>query len=298
MAKLLLGKEVNTALNWKSAERVNSLKAAGITPVLAIVRVGAREDDLYYERGAEKRCAQVGIEVRKVTFETGADTEQLTAAVKALSADPAVHGVLILRPLPDGIDERAVCEALSPEKDVDGVTTASSASVYQGRGPGFAPCTACSVMEILKYYGIALRSRRAVVVGRSLVIGKPVAMMLLGADATVTVCHSRSGNLSELCRGADIVVASAGRAKMLTGEYFSPGQTVIDVGINTDSEGNLCGDVDTAAVERIVDAITPVPGGVGSVTTSVLAAHVAEAAERLSGGADHAMRRVSAGVKK
>ncbi|MBQ7246876.1 MAG: bifunctional 5,10-methylenetetrahydrofolate dehydrogenase/5,10-methenyltetrahydrofolate cyclohydrolase [Lachnospiraceae bacterium] len=283
MAKLLLAKEVNAALCERTRERAAALRGRGITPTLAIVRVGEREDDLYYERGAVKRCSDNGIEVRRLTFDADVTTERMIDAVRSLNDDDGVHGVLILRPLPSGIDEKAVCEALDPCKDVDGITSVSASALYQGSGAGFAPCTACSVMEILRHYGIDLRGRKAVVIGRSLVIGKPVAMMLLAENATVTICHSKSRDLQEICRGADILIASAGRARMVTAEYLSAGQTVIDVGINVGEDGKMCGDVDGAAAEGLVGAYTPVPGGVGGVTTSILAAHVAEAAERMAG---------------
>lgn len=282
MAKLLKGAEAAKALTEQLITRADELKRSGIKPCLAIVRVGERDDDIAYERGAMKRCEKVGIEVRNVLLPIDITQEALIEEIEKINKDNDIHGVLLFRPLPKHIDDAAVCEALAAEKDMDGITRGSLAAIYSGRGEGYAPCTAQSCIEILKHFGIPVAGKRAVVIGRSLVIGKPVSMLLLNENATVTTCHSRSENLPQICREADIIIAAAGKAAMVTKEYVKPGQTVLDVGIHVDDEGNMCGDTAFAEIEPIVDAITPVPGGVGSVTTAILASHVIEAAEKVA----------------
>ena len=278
MADLLLGKPVGDALSEKTAALAEELTAQGIQPTLAIVRVGERPDDLSYERGACKRAEAQGIAVRKFLLPEDASQDDVLAAIAQVNDDASIHGCLMFRPLPKGIDEAAVCNALDPAKDVDGITAGSLAGVFMDTGVGFPPCTAQACVEILDHYGFDVEGKSVAVVGRSLVIGKPVAMMLLARNATVTLCHSRSRELPTICREADIVVYATGRPRAYSLEHFSGGQTVLDVGINVDEEGNLCGDVDFAAAEPVVGAITPVPRGVGSVTTAVLMRHVVEAA--------------------
>ena len=278
MAEILKGAPAAAALTEKLAVRCAALKEGGVIPTLAIVRVGERPDDVAYERGAIKRCEKAGVAVRQYLLPADAEQGELLRVIDEINRDGGIHGCLMFRPLPRHLDEAAACEALDVRKDVDCMTESSLSSVFTGSGKGFTPCTAQSVMELLDYYGIDPAGKKAVVVGRSLVIGKPVAMLLLAANATVTVCHSRTASLAEQTRNADIVVAALGRARALTAEHFAPGQVVVDVGINAAPEGGLCGDVDFAAVEPIVSAITPVPAGVGSLTTAVLCAHVIEAA--------------------
>lgn len=278
MADLLLGKPVGDALSEKTTALAEELTAKGIQPTLAIVRVGERPDDLSYERGACKRAEALGIAVRKFLLPEDASQDDVLAAIAQVNDDASIHGCLMFRPLPKGIDEAAVCNALDPAKDVDGITAGSLAGVFMDTGVGFPPCTAQACVEILDHYGFDVEGKSVAVVGRSLVIGKPVAMMLLARNATVTLCHSRSRELPTICREADIVVYATGRPRAYSLEHFSGGQTVLDVGINVDEEGNLCGDVDFAAAEPVVGAITPVPRGVGSVTTAVLMRHVVEAA--------------------
>ena len=279
MATILKGARAAAALDEKTLAAISGLRARGIRPGLGILRAGERPDDLAYERGAIKRCEKLGIAVKSVVLPEDVNHHALIAQLQRLNSDSSVHGVLMFRPLPAHIDERAACEALMVSKDVDGITAGSAASLYTGGGDGFAPCTAEAVISILRNYGVQIEGKRAAVVGRSLVIGRPVAMMLMQRNATVTICHSRTENLAEITRGADIVVAALGRAETLTAEYFSPGQTVIDVGINySEAKGKLVGDVDFEAVEPIVEAISPVPAGVGSVTTAMLARHVVKAA--------------------
>ncbi|MBO4563289.1 MAG: bifunctional 5,10-methylene-tetrahydrofolate dehydrogenase/5,10-methylene-tetrahydrofolate cyclohydrolase [Clostridia bacterium] len=281
MAELLMGKAVASAINERTAETVRQLIEKGIAPKLCIVRVGERPDDLSYERGALKRAEAVGIEVEKRVFPEDVTEEELVDAIREINADPSIHGVLLFRPLPRHINESRVCNTLIPEKDMDGITDLSMAGVYAGKPLGFPPCTAQAVIELIDYYGIDLKGKNVTVIGRSLVIGKPVTMMLIKMNATVTVCHTRTRDVAKEARRADVLVAAAGSAGMVTADFVHEGQTVVDVGINWSEElGKIVGDVDFDAVSPIVSALTPVPGGVGAVTTSVLMNHVAESAKR------------------
>ena len=292
MAKLLLGKEVTDALNEKLMERTAALKERGIIPTLAIVRCGAYPSDLSYEKGATKRAELVGVAVKKYELPEDVTKEALMATIDEINGDDSVHGVLMFRPLPKHLkaDQDEICNRLDPKKDVDCMTDLSNAGVFEGRKDlGYAPCTPEACMEILDYYGIDCKGKSAVVIGRSLVVGKPAAMMLMGKNATVTVCHTKTVNTAEVARSADILVSAAGVLGSLTKEYVRPGQVIIDVSINWDpnkvnskgGKGAIAGDAVFEEVEPIVEAITPVPGGVGSVTTSVLMKHVVEAAERV-----------------
>lgn len=279
MAQLLTGKEVSASLKEKMAGQVQELTAAGKVPTLAILRVGERPDDLSYERSAMKVAASLGIETRQVTLPADASQDDIAASIDQINGDDSIHGCLMFRPLPKGIDESALCNRLDARKDMDGIGLQSLAAIFAGTGQGYAPCTAQACVEVCDFYQVPIQGKRVVVVGRSLVIGKPVSMLFLQRNATVTICHSRSENLAEITRQADVVVLATGRAKAYGPEYFSAGQTVLDVGINVDADGNLCGDVDFDAVEPLVSAITPVPRGVGSVTTALLMQHVVQAAE-------------------
>jgi methylenetetrahydrofolate dehydrogenase (NADP+)/methenyltetrahydrofolate cyclohydrolase len=278
MATILSGTEVAEALDGRTAADVCALKETGITATLAIVRVGERKDDVSYERGATQRAEKVGVCLRNIVLPQDIGQDGLTSVIEALNADASVHGVLLFRPLPAHIDEDVVRNTLIPAKDVDGITDLSLAGVFADSATGYAPCTPSAVMEVLGHYGYGLQGRRAVVIGRSLVVGKPVAMMLLKGHATVTLAHSRTEGLTDIVRAADIVVACAGRAQMIDAGYLSEGQVVIDVGINVTQEGLLVGDVDFDEALPVVKAVTPVPKGVGAVTTSVLMRHVVEAA--------------------
>ncbi len=282
MAKLLTGKEVSAALAADLAPRIERLAAAGVTPTLAIVRVGERPDDMSYERTAAKRADTLGIAVRRFELAAEASQAELEAVIDEVNADGSIHGCLMFRPLPRAMDERALCDRLAPAKDIDGIGSASLAGVFADTGEGFPPATAQACLEMLDFYGIPVAGKRVVVLGRSLVIGRPVAMMLLARHATVTLAHSRTEDAAAHTREADIVVCATGRARAFGPEYFAPGQTVLDVGINFDEAGKLCGDVDFDAVEPVLGeagAITPVPRGLGGVTTSVTMAHVVQAAE-------------------
>ena len=281
MAKILKGNEVAKAINERTIREVEEAKAAGIVPTLAILRVGERDDDISYERGAIKRCSDTGVAVKSVVLPADISQADFDKELIALNEDPQVHGILMFRPLPAQLDNERARRMLAPEKDVDGCTDGSLAGVFTNTPLGFCPCTAQAAMEILDYYGIDCKGKEAVVIGRSLVVGRPAAMLLMHKNATPTICHTKTENMPEITRRADIVIVCAGKMESIGSEYFREGQTVIDVGIGwNEAKGKLCGDVDFDAVEPLVDAITPVPGGVGAVTTSVLVSHVAESALR------------------
>ncbi|MBR4990638.1 MAG: bifunctional 5,10-methylene-tetrahydrofolate dehydrogenase/5,10-methylene-tetrahydrofolate cyclohydrolase [Oscillospiraceae bacterium] len=280
MAQLLKGLSAANALTDVLTERAAALHAKNVTPTLAILRVGERPDDISYETGAMKRCAKIGIAVRHFLLKADCTTDELLNTIREINEDPSIHGCLMFRPLPDKAMEEAACALLSPEKDVDCMTAASLTAVFTGNGAGYPPCTAQAVLELLDHYGIELSGKRVAVIGRSLVIGKPVSMMLQARNATVTMCHTKTLNLAQTCRDAEILVVAAGKAGIVDGSFAAPGQIIVDVGIHVNEEGKLCGDVLFDEAEPIAAAITPVPGGVGSVTTAVLAKHVIQAAEK------------------
>ena len=281
MAQLLKGAPAAAALTEELAKRCGALKEKNIRPTLALLRVGENESDLAYERGILKRCDAVGIEVRKILLPADTDQESVLAEIKKINSDSEIHGCLMFRPLPKHLNEAEICEVLDARKDADCMTERSLTHVFTGRGEGFAPCTAESCIEILKYYGYNLSGKNVAVIGRSLVIGKPVSMLLQKENATVTMCHTKTADLPSVCRDKDILVVAAGRARIVDASYTNASQAVIDVGINVNPDGNMCGDVDLSSVEPVCGAVTPVPGGVGSVTTAILCRHVIEAAERL-----------------
>ena len=269
----LRGMPVVKQIAADAALQVEELKKKGIEPKLAVVRVGEREDDLSYERGLLKRFDAVGALVESVVFPVDVTQEELEAGIKRLNEDDKVHGILVFRPLPKHLDEEVIKEMVAPMKDVDCMGSANTAHVFAQDGKGHAPCTPQAVIEMLDFYGYDLTGKKAVVVGRSMVVGKPLAQMLLKKNATVTICHTKTADLRSEVKAADFVFACAGVAKMLDASYVSEGQVVIDVGINV-LDGKLCGDVDYESVSEIAAAATPVPGGVGTVTTSVLLKHV------------------------
>ena len=281
MADILKGAPVADSITEELIVRTNTLRQKGVIPCLAILRVGARADDLSYERGAMKRCEKIGIRVVSIVLDASCTQQELLNAIRRINADGAIHGCLMFRPLPRHLDEQEACEALIPRKDIDSMTAASLRTVFTGRGIGFAPCTAQSVIELLDHYGYDPEGKRVVVIGRSLVIGKPVSMMLQTRNATVTMCHTRTVDMPSICRDAEILVVAAGHAGVVDQTFTNPDQVIIDVGINALPDGRICGDVQFDAVSPYVRAISPVPSGVGSVTTAVLAKHVIEAAERL-----------------
>ena len=251
----------------------------GAVPKLGIIRVGERPDDLSYERGALKRMEKFGLEAEVFAFPEKISHEEFERKFLEVNRNPAIDGILLLRPLPRQINEQRITQLIDPEKDLDGISPVNAAKVFSGDDTGFAPCTAEAVIEVLKAYDIPISGKRAVVVGRSMVVGRPLAMLLLKENATVTICHTRTKNLPEVCREGEILIAAAGRAKMLDASFAGRDAVVIDVGINVDEEGNLCGDVDYLSLEGTAAMATPVPGGVGAVTTAVLAKHLVRAAE-------------------
>ena len=280
MAEILKGKEVVAALKEKLIAEVEELKAKGVTPTLAIVRVGERPDDISYEKGAMTRCKGIGVEMKNFLLPADCTQDDVLKVIKEVNEDSAIHGCLLFRPLPKTMDENFIRNQLDPAKDVDGITDLSMAGTYSCTALGFPPCTPTACMEILEHFGIDLTGKKVCVVGRSLVVGKPAAIMALQRNGTVTICHTKTKDMKAVAREADIIIAAAGKAGVVGEGFFKEGQIVIDVGINFDEEGNMKGDVDFAAAEPVVAAITPVPGGVGTVTTSVLVKHVIEAAKR------------------
>ena len=290
MAKQLLGKEVNEALVASLKNRTAALQEKGITATLGIIRLGENPSDLSYEKGATKRAEEVGVAVKNYILPEDASKEDVLKVIDEVNADASVHGVLMFRPLPKHLknDQDEICNRLDPKKDVDSMTHMSNAGVFEGQDLGYAPCTPAACMEILDHYGIDCKGKNAVVIGRSLVVGKPAAMMLMAKNATVTICHTRTVNTAEICRNADIIVTAAGVLNSLTKDFVKEGQIVIDVSMNwnpdkvtSKGKGGMSGDCIFDEVEPIVGAITPVPGGVGAVTTSVLMKHVVEAAEKV-----------------
>ena len=279
MAKILRGKEVAAAMTARMREDVEKLKAAGITPTMCIFRVGERPDDLSYERGATKRAQSVGVRVVNVVLPADVSKEDFYHELDRVNKDDSIHGILLFRPLPKHLNNKKARHRLNPSKDIDGCTDISLAGVFTNSGLGFPPCTAQAALEILHHYEIPISGKKVAVIGRSLVIGRPVAMMLMHENATVTNCHTGTHNIPAITRKADILIAASGQLHSVTREYTNPDQVIIDVGINWDEQkGKFSGDVDFEDVEPYVQAITPVPGGVGSVTTCVLISHVVEAA--------------------
>ena len=274
------GKEVADKIVEEIKVKVEELKGKGINPKLAILRVGAREDDLAYERGVLKRFETAGVEVEVTALDAGVSQEELDETFDGINNDPQVHGILVFRPLPKPLSDEHMRRTIDPGKDSDFMDIRNMENVLAGVPDCAAPCTAEAVMALIKHYQIETKGKKVTVVGRSLVIGKPVALLLTTANATVTVCHTKTADIEAECRNADIIVACCGVAKMITDKYVKPGQTVIDVGMNVDEEGRLCGDVDYEKVSEIADAITPVPGGVGSITTAILLRHVVDNAGR------------------
>ena len=278
MAMLLKGAEVAKALTEGLHAKTEELKKNGVEPCLAILRVGAREDDLAYERGALKRCEKVGVAVRQVVLPEDVTQKVLMENIHALNADEKVHGVLMFRPLPGHLDDEAARAALDPKKDMDGITDGSMTAVYAGTKGGYPPCTAAACVALLKHYNIPIKGKRVVVIGRSLVIGKPVSLLLLAEHATVTICHSRTQDLAEVCRRADILVAAVGKAGFITPDMVKEGAVVIDVGINRNAEGKVCGDVAPEVMDK-ASYMTPVPGGAGPMTITMLMKNTLKAAK-------------------
>ena len=281
LAVIMKGSEVFSRMKEMLLAQVSELNTNGVNPVLAVVRVGKKPDDLVYERSILKRFTALGIDVKVYELPEDITQSEFDSEFMAVNDNPEIHGILLFQPLPEGLSSANVRVRMNPLKDIDGMSPLNEAKIFEGSSEGFAPCTAEAVMKVLAQYGYSPAGKNVVIVGRSMVIGRPLSMLMLRADATVTVCHSKTQNLAEVCRGADILVAAVGRAKMITPEYVAGRSVVVDVGINTDNEGKLCGDVDFERVEPVVQAVTPVPGGVGGVTTSVLAENLLKAAKLL-----------------
>ncbi|MBE5816945.1 MAG: bifunctional 5,10-methylene-tetrahydrofolate dehydrogenase/5,10-methylene-tetrahydrofolate cyclohydrolase [Clostridiales bacterium] len=275
----LKGKTVADSLGEQLKARAFACKEKGVTPCLAILIVGSKPDDMYYASAAIKKAQSLGVDTKFVTMAADTSQEDVLKELDILSNDDSVSGILPLMPMPRHIDPEAVRAHINPKKDADCLTDQGYADLFTQKKGAKAPCTPAAVMEILNFYNIPVSGKRAVIIGRSLVVGKPLAMLLLAQNATVTVCHSRTENLARVCREADILIAAIGKAKFVTREFVKESATVIDVGINNDENGNMCGDVDFNDVKDIAGNITPVPGGVGSVTTSVLIRNVIESAE-------------------
>ena len=282
MSEILYGTPVADTLRIELRSRIAALREQGIEPCLAIVRVGEDPGSLSYERSALRSCEKADIRSRSFVLPADSSSEAVIALLETISSDPLIHGCLLLRPLPRQIEEHRVCAALRPEKDVDGATDSSLRRVFVGRGPGFCPCTPEAVLALLDYYGIPLTGKRVTIVGRSLVVGRPLALLMTGRDATVTLCHRKSPDLPARCREADILVVAAGSAGMITADYVREGQIVVDVGTTMTAEGKLRGDVDFPAVEPLAAALSPVPRGVGAITTAILMKHVVTAAETMT----------------
>lgn len=282
MAQIISGKELAARIKQRVSGQVEELKAGGVIPCLAVVLVGDDPASAVYVRGKESDCRECGIESRMLRLPADTTQAQLLEQLKQLAEDNSVHGILVQLPLPAQIDEQAVIAAIPPEKDVDGFSPVNVGRMMIGE-ECFLPCTPAGCIEMLKSTGMPIAGKRAVVLGRSNIVGKPAAMLLLRENATVTICHSKTENLAQLCAEADILVAAIGKAKFVTGDMVKPGAVVIDVGINRDENGKLCGDVDFAAAEQKASFITPVPGGVGLMTRAMLLVNTIQAARRQTG---------------
>lgn len=278
MSVVMRGTDVAKSMKETLVQEVEALGKIGITPCLSIIRVGARPDDLSYERSARKRMETTGIVCRVTELPEDVSQEEFERTFSQINEDKGVHGILLLRPLPESLDEEPVRAMIDPKKDVDGMSPVNMAKIFSGDSTGFAPCTAEAVMEMLRYYGITPKGKRVTVLGRSMVLGRPLSMLLLKEHGTVTLCHTRTENLPAECSDAEILIVAAGKARMVSADMVGDDAVVVDVGINVDETGSLCGDVDYEAAERKASYISPVPGGVGSVTSSVLAKHVVRSA--------------------
>lgn len=277
--KLLLGTVVAKARTEELRVRTEELKQGGVVPKLCIMRVGERPDDISYERGAVKRMQNIGIEAEVQTFAQSITQDEFLQALEKNNKDKSIHGILIFMPLPEQLDVDEIKATVLPSKDVDCISPENVAKLLTGE-EGLVPCTPMAVIELMRYHKIEMQGKHVVVIGRSMVVGKPLSMLLLRENATVTVCHSKTEELDKICKGADIVVCALGKSKFLTSKYVHDKTIVIDVGIHVDEEGNMNGDVNFDEVVPLVERITPVPRGVGSITTAVLAKQVLESAAK------------------
>mgnify|MGYP000006469754 FL=1 len=279
---IIKGAQVAEAVSAETLKRAEALRLKGIEPCLAVIRVGEDGSQLAYERGALKRMDKCGINCRVCAFDENISQEDFESEFKKINDDNSVHGILLLQPLPKTLSVEPIKDIINPLKDVDAVSPVNMYKILANDKTGYAPCTAEGVMEILDWMGTDLKGKKCKVIGRSMIVGKPLGLLLLARDATVTYCHSKTIELAKETKDADVLIAAAGSAKLVGADFVNENMTVIDVGVNVDENGNMCGDVDFEAVETIVANITPVPGGTGAVTTSVLAKHVVKAAEALS----------------
>lgn len=276
---ILKGAEVSAKIKEQAEKDLRIIKEkTGKTPKLAIVRIGEKPDDLSYERGAKKKLESFGLETEVYPFPEEISHQEFKAEFEKINEDCNITGILLLKPLPKQINEKEIDSIIDPSKDMDGISPVNIAKIFAGEESGYAPCTAEAVIETLKANQIPISGKRTVIVGGSMIVGKPLSMLLLKENATVTICHTKTVNLKETCQEAEILVAAAGRGKMLNQDYVGSGAVVIDVGINVDENGRLCGDVDFESIEGLASMATPVPGGVGAVTTAVLAKHLVKAA--------------------
>ena len=274
------GKEVSESIVSGLKPVIEGLAGKGVIPTLGVLRVGERGDDLAYERGLLKKFESCDCKVDVTVLDAECTQEDLDSAFDKMNEDSNIHGILVFRPLPKHLSDSHIIETIDPGKDSDFMDIRNMENVLAGVPDAAAPCTAEAVMSLIRHYNIETKGKKVTVVGRSLVIGKPVALLLTTANATVTVCHTGTLNIEEECRNADIIVACCGVARMITEKFVRPGQIIIDVGMNVDEEGRLCGDVDYEGVSQIAEAVTPVPGGVGSITTAILLKHVVDNAGR------------------
>lgn len=282
MGEILKGKPVVETFKKEISEKVEQYKAKGVTPTMGIIRVGAREDDLSYEKGVKRNCESVGVKVNVFEIEADITMEKFIENIKEINEDPNIHGILMFRPLPSQLDMEVIKKMIAPEKDIDCMHPENLRKVFEGEEGGFIPCTPEAVIEILKYYDVPLKGADVVIVNRSMVLGKPLSMLFLKENSTVTICHSKTKDIAKLIKAADIVVTGVGRAKFFKENYFSANNIVIDVGINYDN-GKICGDVAYEEVVENVKSITPVPGGVGTVTSTILLRHVLAAIDMKEG---------------
>ncbi|HRU40765.1 MAG TPA: bifunctional 5,10-methylenetetrahydrofolate dehydrogenase/5,10-methenyltetrahydrofolate cyclohydrolase [Candidatus Diapherotrites archaeon] len=273
-------REAARSIKEELAKKVQLLAAEGLKPKLGIIRVGARPEDISYEKGIMKNCESIGISCEVTVLSDDISNEDFMKALEAANSDRSINGILVFRPLPAHIDEDRARNMINPAKDIDCMNPYNLAKVFEGDDSGFEPCTPAAVMEIIRFFGINLQGENVAVIGRSMVVGKPLSMMLLKENATVTICHSRTKDIRSIVSRADIVVAALGKARAVGADYIKPGAVVIDVGVNGAPEGGICGDVDFEKVKDIASKITPVPGGVGAVTTLMLLKHVVEAAQQ------------------
>ena len=286
MAKLLKGSEAVEAKCKELRKKVKRLNNEGTEPALAIIRVGSDPDNMAYERGIIKRAEQLGIKVEHYTMDEDSSETTVIALIRRLNFDDDIHGVLLMRPLPEHMNDNRVRMALDPSKDLDGITDVSIAGVFAGTNRGFPPCTPSGCVELLNHYGIEISGKKAVIIGRSMVTGRPLAMMLMRKNATVTICHSHTSpeDLIKYCKNADLIFVMVGQPKTLRIEHVRPGQVIVDIGINLDKDGKLCGDTDFDNIQPVVRAITPVPGGVGAMTSVMLMEHLITASVRARKG--------------